>query len=74
MTISKTSPVWTMSSDTIINHLADITAPDCIYWDSRTLKQNGQKFQKLDWRHWPKPVKVDGVWQFEQDALARGDA
>lgn len=64
MAIFKDSPVWTMSTETLVDHLASIDAPDRVYWDSRALKQSGQKFQKLAWSHWPKPAKIDGVWHF----------
>lgn len=64
MAVFKNSAVWTMSTETLVEHLSNIAAPDQVYWDSRSLKLDGQKFQKLDWSHWPKPAKVDGAWAF----------
>lgn len=64
--IFKSSAVWTMSSDDLIEHLHSLEAPDQVYWDSRSLKKEGKKFQSLDWAHWPKPIKIDGEWKFAE--------
>ena len=62
--VFKSSPVWTISSNDLIQHLASIDAPDQLYWDSRSLKKEGRKFQSLDWSHWKKATKEDGEWKF----------
>lgn len=62
--VYKSSPVWTMSTEALIQHLAEISTPDQIYWDARELKKTHQKFQNLDWSNFPKVEKVDGEWRF----------
>ena len=62
--VYKSSPVWTISSESLIEHLKTLDAPDQLYWDSRQLKKEGQKFQSLDWANWKRPTKADGAWRF----------
>lgn len=64
--IKKSSEVWTMSTEELIDHLNSLDVPDQIYWDARELKKTGQKFQNLDWSQFPKCTKSDGVWTFEK--------
>lgn len=64
--VYKSSPVWTMSTEALIQHLAGIDAPDQIYWDARELKKTGQKFQNLDWANFPRATKIDGAWTFQK--------
>lgn len=66
--VFKTSQVWTMSTEALIAHLAALEAPDQVYWDARELKKTGQKFQNLDWSHFPRATKIDGVWGFQKEA------
>lgn len=64
--VYKSSPVWTMSTESLIQHLSEIDAPDQIYWDARELKKTGQKFQNLDWSNFPHATKIDGAWTFQK--------
>lgn len=68
--LQKSSPVWTMSTEELITHLDALTAPDRIFWDARELKKTGQKFQNLDWSHFPRVTKVDGAWEFADKVSA----
>lgn len=62
--VFKTSPVWTISADALKTHLASLSAPDQLYWDSRELKNKGQKFTKMEWSYWPRATKINGAWEF----------
>ncbi|MGB4810994.1 MAG: hypothetical protein WBP13_00720 [Methylophilaceae bacterium] len=62
--VFKSSAVWTMSTEALIEHLNKLDAPDQIYWDARELKKTYQKFQNLDWSHFPKATKIDSQWTF----------
>jgi hypothetical protein len=65
MAVYKSSTVWTMSTEALVEHLASIDAPDSIYWDARILKKEGRKFQNLSWNHFPRPTKnAAGQWVF----------
>lgn len=68
--VYKTSAVWTISAEALKAHLANLTAPDSLYWDSRELKNKGQKFTKMEWSHWPRATKANGAWEFAPAAPA----
>lgn len=72
--VYKTSAVWTISAEALKTHLANLTAPDSLYWDSRELKNKGQKFTKMEWSHWPRATKVNGAWEFAPAAPAPAPA
>jgi hypothetical protein len=65
--VYRSSSVWTMSTEALIAHLNSLDSPDQIYWDARELKKTGQKFQNLDWSHFPRATKIDGVWAFVKE-------
>jgi hypothetical protein len=60
-----------MSSDEVVAHIGGLTAPDRIYWDARSLKKDGRKFQSMSWDIFPRVEKdARGEWVFKAEAPA----
>lgn len=64
--VFKSSPVWTISTDELVIHIGGLDEPDQIYWDARELKKRGEKFQKLDWKAFPRVTKEGDKWIFAE--------
>lgn len=62
--VYKNSEVWTMSTEALVAHINELSAPDSIFWDARSLKKEGKKFQNLDWSIFPRVTKINSQWAF----------
>lgn len=58
------SRAWTISSVDLVDHLKTVPAPDALYWDSKTLKRTGDRFQAVPWSAWRKVEKNGDMWVF----------
>lgn len=71
-TVSQAKDAWNITPEELRRHIQHLPVPDQLYWNSRALRHDGQKFLTLPWSVWRPTVKVDGHWRFA-DTLYLGE-